>query len=79
MSYLPLYNQVPGLAETVIKANQVIESCENQAHIKGARKFVNQVFKTYSSISGNYRTADPNIFDIYTELLESLKIKENSL
>lgn len=72
------YNQA-NLVDTIIKANQVIESCLNQAHIKGARKYVNQVFKTYSSKSGITYKIEPTIFQIYADLMNRLRIKENSL
>lgn len=72
------YNQA-NLVDTIIKANQVIESCLNQAHIKGARKYVNQVFKTYSSKSGITYKTEPAIFQIYADLMNRLRIKENSL
>ena len=48
------YNQA-NLVDTIIKANQVIESCLNQAHIKGARKYVNQY--SYREVA-NWLTAN---------------------
>jgi len=73
----------PSINSVQYKANQVIESCLNQDHIKGARKYVNQVFKIYSS-SANTRyshhfTIDPHIYEIYRELMDKLEIKESNL
>lgn len=73
----------PSINSVQYKANQVIESCLNQDHIKGARKYVNQVFKIYSS-SANTRytnnfTIDPHIYGIYRELVDKLEIKELNL
>lgn len=73
----------PSIEVVSKKANQVIESCTNQEHIKGARKYVNQVFKIYSSPHKSRRnqlfTINPNIYWIYRDLMDKVEDMEYKL
>lgn len=74
---------LPRVNAVAQKANQVIESCTNQEHIKGARRYVNQVFKIYSSPHKSRRnqlfTINPNIYWIYRDLMDKVEDMEYKL
>ena len=83
-NHLENISNKPPLVEVIYKANQVIMSCLNQDHINGARKYVNQVFKIYSSPVKSIRpypiySLNPNIFSIYKDLMDKVEDKELEL
>lgn len=66
------------------KAKKVIATCENEYHLKAARKYINAFFQLYSKsslIKNTFRVYRPSddIADLYNDLLSILVNKELEL
>ena len=64
------------------KALKVIDTCTTLDHIEGARRYINNFFKTYSELSnfrfGPFETYEANtlLVRMYTRLYEKLDEKQ---
>ncbi len=72
------------LTIAVLKVQKVIESCITEAHIKGAKRMVNNFAKQYSTPAGNLFgdqlwTFEPGAAEAYNELWLTVVEKENSI
>lgn len=67
------------------RALKVIDSCETLVHLRGARNYVNNFFKYYSSQTGekvgpfSIVEVDKVVATTYSRLLTALEIKEKSI
>ncbi len=66
------------------KAKKVIASCENEYHLKGARKYINSFFNSYSKsylVKNTFRVHKPTAYTVglYNDLLSLLVKKELEL
>ena len=72
------------LTIAVLKVQKVIESCITEAHIKGAKRMVNNFAKQYSTPAGNLFgdqlwSFEPGAAEAYNELWLTVVEKENSI
>ncbi len=72
------------LTIAVLKVQKVIESCITEAHIKGAKRMVNNFAKQYSTPAGTLFgdplwTFEPGAAEAYNELWLTVVEKEKSI
>lgn len=78
-------NKKVGILESFKKAHRVIQSCENQVHIDGARNYINNFLVSHSKSANEWvdgrSLLHPNEFAevCYHRLRESLSNKEKQL
>ena len=66
--------------KTYKKAKEVVNSCDDLRQIKGAQKYVNFWFRTYTSGENNkLRYADKDVVALYEKLKSLLYLKKYQL